>query len=98
MKDPEMIVQKLSLNQKKIVRAASEKGAQILFNVKGMIEILRDDEPFEFIEMGYEDIEKLKKKGVISAVRTKEQSNVLQGELYELSDVGRNVAKLLKAS
>ena len=95
MKDPEQIALGLSKNQKKIVREASEKGAQILFNIKGMIEILRDNEPFEFIEMGYEDIEQLRKKGVLSPIRTKEQSNVLQGELFELSDVGKQVADFL---
>ncbi len=95
MKDPEQIALGLSRNQKKIVREASDKGAQILFNIKGMIEILRDNEPFEFIEMGYEDIEQLRKKGVLSPIRTKEQSNVLQGELFELSDVGKQVADFL---
>lgn len=95
MKDPETIAQGLSSNQKKIVHEASQKGAQILFNIKGMIEILRDNEPFEFIEMGYEDIEKLRKKGVISPIRTKEESHVLQGELYKLSDLGKKVADFL---
>lgn len=95
MKNFEDILQNLSANQKKMIREASEERAQILFNIKGMIEILRDNKPFEFIEMGYGDIEKLREKGLISAVRTKEEGHVLQGELYELSDTGKKVAELL---
>jgi hypothetical protein len=95
MSEAKKILQGLTSEQKSIVSKASEPGATVLFNIKGMVQILRNDEPFEFIEMGYEDIDKLKKKGVLAPIRTMKESNVLQGEIYTLSPLGRDIAKLL---
>jgi hypothetical protein len=95
MSESEKILQHLTEKQKKIIKEGANPGAIILFNIKGMIEILRDHEPFEFIDMGYEDIEQLKKKGLLSPLRTMNKSHILQGEEYELSDIGKKVAALL---
>ena len=91
----EKIIDKLSHYQKEILRLAKEPGSIILFNIKGMIEVLHKDVPFDFVEMGYEDIEFLKKEGLITAKRSMQDSHVLQGEEYILTALGQNIAKIL---
>ena len=95
MTDIKKIRDRLTDEQKEIIQKASVPKSTILFNIKGMIQILHEGEPFEFIEMGYEDVEALKKEKLLSSIRTMRQSHVLQGEEYELSPLGRAIAESL---
>lgn len=90
------ILNNLTDLQKEILVKADEPGSIILFNIKGMIQVLHKDEPYDFIEMGYEDIQLLKKKGLISTKRSMQESHVLQGEEYLLSPLGQEVAHKIK--
>lgn len=92
------IIGKLSNPQKEILVKADAPDSTILFNIKGMIQVLHKEEPFDFIEMGYEDIDLLKKKGLIATKRSMKESHVLQGEEYLLSPLGQEVARKIKAS
>ena len=92
MNQTDKIYKGLSSSQKKLLAKAAEEGSTVLFNIKGMIQVLHSEGPFDFIEMGYEDIDALKKKGLLEPKRTKEKSHVLQGEEYTLSSVGKEVA------
>lgn len=96
MTKEEKIIQELSDNQKSIIQHALEPSSIILFNIKGMIQVLHQDGPFDFIEMGYEDIEILKKKKLIETKRGSKNRNVLQGEEYVLSPLGEKIANALK--
>jgi len=95
MSETNKILENLTTNQKEIIKKASVKDATILFNIKGMVQILHDQKPFEFIEMGYDDIAHLKREGILFPVRTMRQSHVIQGEEYQLNEKGKEIAKLL---
>lgn len=87
------IIHSLTDLQKEILVKAYEPDSLILFNIKGMIQVLHKDEPYDFIEMGYEDIALLKKKGLLDTKRSMKESHVLQGEEYVLSPLGQEVAR-----
>lgn len=91
----DQILEELNDGEKEIIRKAKTPGSIILFNIKGMIQVLHEKGPFDFVEMGYEDIEHLKEKGLITTIRGMEESNVLQGEEYTLSPLGHKVSQLL---
>lgn len=82
----------LSKQEKQVLQAMQKPGAELLFNIKGMVEVRYEKDSFKFFDIGYSLIESLKKKGLIQAKRTHEQANVLQGELYVLSNSGREEA------
>lgn len=86
----------LTDNQKKILKQAAKPGSTILFNIKGMIEVLHKNEPFTFVEMGYEDIKALQTKGFIEAKRSMQESHILQGEEFQLTELGMETARRLK--
>lgn len=86
----------LSPQQKEILKTAStDPDATILFNIKGMVEILHSEGPFTFVEMGHRDIEVLKKKGLIALKPKTEKVSVLQGESYAISHLGHEISKLI---
>lgn len=95
MNDIEQIIKNLSESEKEIIKKAAEPESTILFNIKGMVQVLHEKGPFDFIEMGYEDIEKLKKKGLIVFKEEEQSKSVLQGKEFILSSVGLKVAKFL---
>lgn len=98
MKKIEELVDALSDHQKEIILKANEPGSTILFNIKGMVQLLHEEEPFDFVEMGYQDIEILKNNGLLDTKRSMEESHVLQGEEYGLSALGKEVASALQRS
>lgn len=89
------IIGSLTKEQKEIIQKAGLSGSTILFNIKGMIQVLHRDGPFDFIEMGHEDIEVLQEKGLIITNNEKEKGFVLHDEKYKLSPLGQEVAKAL---
>lgn len=89
----EDIINGLTAYQKEIIKKANEPNSTILFNIKGMIQVLHEEGPYDFIEMGYEDIEALKKKGLITLKSGQHKGDVLHGEEYILSPVGIETAK-----
>lgn len=91
----EKIIKELTDHQKDILRLAGEPESIILFNIKGMIQVLHQELPFDFVEMGYEDIQFLKEKGLIAAKDSMQKSHVLQGEEYLLTPLGHTIAKIL---
>ena len=95
MKKIDKLIEELSEHQKEIIQKASEPGSTILFNIKGMIQVLHEMKPFDFVEMGYQDIELLKEKGLIDTKREMKDSHILQGEEYTLSTLGKKIAKIL---
>jgi len=90
------IQEELSHMQKKIVQELAKPGSTLLFNIKGMLEVLHEGEPFHFMEMGYDDVAKLRNLGLLDARRTHEEAHVLEGELYELSGKGKLLAQTLE--
>ncbi len=92
------VIEDLTSMQKQIIQAAIDPSAIILFNIKGMIQVVHEDKPYDFMEMGHEDIETLKEKGLIDTVRGMRESHLLQGQEYRLSKLGREVAKRLSSN
>ena len=90
------IQDELSSMQKKIIRDLARPGSTLLFNIKGMLEVLHEGEPFHFMEMGYDDVAKLRNLGLIDSKRGHEKAHVLEGELYELSGKGKLLAQTLE--
>ncbi len=97
MSNVDDVISHLSADQKKILVKAQKSGSTILFNIKGMVQVLHDTGPFDFIEMGFEDIEVLKKRGLIKDIEHKEAVSVLEGRSYVLSDLGKKVANALNS-
>lgn len=92
MEQTDKLYRQLSAQQKRLLEKALEEGSTVLFNIKGMVQVLHTAGPFDFIGMGYEDIEALKKKGLLEAERPRGTRNVLQGEEYVLTSLGKAVA------
>lgn len=96
MDDIKELKQRLNDDQREILKRLLDPEATLLFNIKGMVQITYLNEPFEFVEMGFDDIETLLKMGLLEPLHPEQHENVLEGREYRLSGKGITLAQAFK--
>ncbi|GAB4233386.1 MAG: hypothetical protein Tsb0021_12380 [Chlamydiales bacterium] len=87
---------KLNHKQREILEKLSQSNATLLFNIKGMVQIVYEKQPYEFLEMGFEDIQNLLQYKLIYEKEDSLKGNILEHRTYALTEEGKHIVEELK--